>query len=103
MKKKRYNLEKKKKNIYIYIYIYIYIQGVSKKRGPFLKFVYFLYLTWNLSKILYGCSKMILLGSGKDFIHNSTSTGSDVIMTPNCIYDIIFLFIHTVENTTDIK
>ena len=33
---------------------------------------------------------MILLGTGKDSIHNSTSTGSDVIMTSNCIYDIIF-------------
>ena len=33
---------------------------------------------------------MILLVTGEDSIHNSTSTGSNVIMTSNCIYDIIF-------------
>ena len=52
---------------------------------------------------MYGCSKMILLGSGEDFIYNHTSTGSDVIMTSNFIFDIMFFFIHTVENITDIK
>ena len=35
---------------------------------------------------------MILLCNDKDFIYISTSTGSDVIMTSNCIYDIIFSF-----------
>ena len=34
---------------------------------------------------------MILLGSGEDSMYNSTSTGSDAIVTSNCIYDIIFL------------
>ena len=34
---------------------------------------------------------MIPLGSGEDSMYNSISTGSDVIMTSNCIYDIIFL------------
>ena len=29
------------------------------------------------------------LCSGEDFIYNNTSTGSDVIMTSNCIYVII--------------
>ena len=45
------------------------LQGVSKKRGPFFKLVKFLYLSGNLSEILYGSSKMILLGSGKDFVY----------------------------------
>ena len=31
---------------------------------------------------------MILLCTGEDSIYRSTSTGSDVIMTSNCIYDI---------------
>ena len=34
---------------------------------------------------------MILLCSGEDSIYSSTPTGSDVIMTSNCICDIIFL------------
>ena len=68
------------------------IQGVSKKRGPFLKLVKFLCLSGNLSEILYGCSKMILLCSGKEFVYTRILTGSDVIMTSNCIYDIIFFF-----------
>ena len=34
---------------------------------------------------------MVLLGSGEDSMYNSTSTGSDVIVTSNCIYDITFL------------
>ena len=32
---------------------------------------------------------MIVLCSGEDSIYSSTSTRSDVIMTLNCIYDII--------------
>ena len=40
---------------------------------------------------MHVCSKMMLLCSGEDSLLNSTSTGSDVIMTSNCIYDIIFL------------
>ena len=32
---------------------------------------------------------MILLCSGKDLIYSSTSTGSDVVMTSNCIYDLL--------------
>ena len=32
---------------------------------------------------------MILLCSEKDFIYSSASTGSDVVMTSNCIYDLI--------------
>ena len=52
------------------------------------------YLSGNLSKILYGSSKMILLCSGKDFIYTSTSRGSDVIMTSNCIFDIMFFHLH---------
>ena len=33
---------------------------------------------------------MILLCIGKDSIYSSTSTGSDIMMTSNCIYDISF-------------
>ena len=79
------------------------VQGVSEKRGPFLTLVSFLYFPRNLSKILCGHSKMILLCSGEDSIHSSTSTGSHVIMTSDCIYDIILFFIRTVENTNGIK
>ena len=43
----------------------IYRVSQKKKRGPFLKLVFFLYFSKNLSKILYGGSKMILLCSGK--------------------------------------
>ena len=32
---------------------------------------------------------MILLCSGEDSIYSSSSTGSDVIMISNCIYDVI--------------
>ena len=32
---------------------------------------------------------MILLCSREDSIYNITSTGSDVIMTSNCIYNIV--------------
>ena len=64
---------------------------LKKKRGPFLKLVLFLYLSRNLSKILYGCGKMIILCSGEDSINSNTSTGSDVTMTSNCIY-VISLF-----------
>ena len=46
---------------------------------------------------------MILLCSDEDSIFSSTSTGSDVIMTSDCIYDIILFFIRTVENTNGIK
>ena len=56
----------------------------------------------NLSKILYGCSKMIFLCIGEDSIYSSTSTGTDVIMTSNCICNII-CFIRTVENANGIK
>ena len=49
---------------------------LKKKRTPSLKLVEFLYLTGNLFEFLYGCSKMILLCSGKDFKYTSTSTGS---------------------------
>ena len=51
------------------IYQYIIYTGCLKKRGLFLKLVKFLYLSGNLSEILYGSSKMILLGSEKDFIY----------------------------------
>ena len=44
-------------------FIVLLLQDVSKKRGPFLKLVQFLYSSRNLSKILYGCSKMIFLCS----------------------------------------
>ena len=54
------------------------IQGVSKKRGPFLKLVQFLYFPRNLSKILYGHSKIILFCSGEDSMYSGTSAGSDV-------------------------
>ena len=64
--------------------------GCLKKRGPFLKLMPFLYFSRNLSKILYGHSKMIRLCSEEDSIYSSTSTGSDVIMTSNCTHDIIF-------------
>ena len=47
------------------------LQGVSKKCGPFLKLVQFLYLSRNLSKILYGHSKMIILCSGEDSIYRA--------------------------------
>ena len=33
---------------------------------------------------------MILLCAGEDSINSSTSTGSDIVMTPNCISDIIY-------------
>ena len=83
--------------------VLLHMYRVSQnKRGPFLKLVEFLYLSKNQSEILSGSSKIILLCSGKDFIYTSTSTGSDVIMTSNCIYDIIFFFICTVENINDI-
>ena len=36
-------------------------------------------------------------------MYSSTSTGSDVIMTSNCTYDIIMFFIHAVENTNGIS
>ena len=38
-------------------------------------------------------SKMILLCFGKESIYSSTSTGSDVIMTINCMYDFISFFL----------
>ena len=44
---------------------------------------------------------MILPCTGEDSIYSNTSTGSDVIMMSNCIYDIFFF--HTVENTIGIK
>ena len=83
--------------------IFLSYTGCLKKRGPFLKLVSFLYFPRNLSKILYGHSKMILLSSGEDSIYSSTSTGSDVIMTSDCICDIILFFIRIVENTNGIK
>ena len=43
-------------------------------------------------KILYGCSKIILLCSEDDSINSSTLTGNAIIMTSNCIYDIIVCF-----------
>ena len=70
------------------------IQGVSIKRGPFLKLVKFFYLSRNLSKILYVCSKMMLFCSGEVSLFSSTSTRSDVITTSNCIYDSIFFHQH---------
>ena len=33
--------------------------------------------------------KMILLCSGEDSIYSSSSTGYDVIMMSNCVYDVI--------------
>ena len=45
---------------------------------------------------------MMLFCSGEVSLFSSMSTGSDVIMTSNCIYDIIF-FISTIENTNDIN
>ena len=60
---------------------------VSKKTWTYFE-VGIISLSRNLSKILYGKNKMILLCSGKDFIYSSTSTGSGV-MASNCIYDII--------------
>ena len=73
-----------------------------KKRGPFLKLVELLYSSGNLSEILYGSSKIILFGLEKKIIYTCSSTGSDIIMTPNCIYDIIVLCIRTVENINGI-
>ena len=48
-----------------FLSVNVNIQGVSKKRGPFFKLVQFLFLSRNLHKILYGCSKMILLCSSE--------------------------------------
>ena len=58
--------------------------------------------TWSLFKtgiiplfikqafqILYRYSKIILLCSGEDPVYSSSSTGSDVIMMSDYIYDII--------------
>ena len=45
---------------------------------------------------------MIVLYTMEDSMYSSTSTGSDVIMTSNCTFDII-VFIRTVENTNGIK
>ena len=50
----------------------------------------FLYLSRNLSKLLFGPSKMVLLCAIEDSVYSGTSKGSDVIMTSNCIYDITF-------------
>ena len=55
--------------------------GCLKKRGPFLKLVKFIFFSRNLSKILYGHNKMILLCSEEESIYSSTSIRSDVIMT----------------------
>ena len=38
-----------------------YLQGVSKKRGPFLKMLYLLHLWRKLFQIFCGCSKLIPL------------------------------------------
>ena len=46
---------------------------------------------------------MILLCSGEDPIYSISSTGSDVIMTSNCIYFVFVFFIRTVEMTNGIK
>ena len=56
-----------------------------------------LYLSRTVSKILCGCSKMILLCSGEDSIHSSTSIGSDIIMMSNCIYITIIRFFINVQ------
>ena len=61
----------------------------QQKRGPFLNIGQFLYLSRNLSKILYDCNKMIRLCSGEDSMYSNTSTASDVRMTSNCTYVII--------------
>ena len=52
--------------------------------------------------MLYGCSQMILLSPREVSLNSNTSTGSDVIMTSNCIYDITYC-IRTVKTTNDIK
>ena len=36
-------------------------------------------------------------------MYSSTSIGSDVIMTSNCICDIIYFFIRTIENTNELS
>ena len=76
--------------------------GCLKKRSPFFKIDIIPLFSRNLSSILYGQSKMILLCSVKDSIHSNTSKRSDVIMTPDCIYDNIVFFTCTVENTDGI-
>ena len=77
--------------------------GCLKKRGPFFKLVQFIYFSRNLSKILYGHNKMILICSEEESIYSSTSARSDVIMMSDCIYDNIVLFICTIKNTNGIK
>ena len=47
---------------------------------------------------MYARNKMILLCSGEDSIYSGTSTGSDVLMTSNCMYHI-FVFSSTLLKT----
>ena len=67
---------------------YISVIYSMSKKWIFLKLISFPYLTRNLKK-MYGRDKMILICTGEDSIYSSASTGSNVKMTSNSIYDII--------------
>ena len=67
-----------------------YIHRVSKnKRGPFFEIGIIQLFLRNLSKLLYGHNKMILLCSEEESKYSSTSARSAVIITSDCIYDNI--------------
>ena len=75
LEKKNVNSKKKKKKKRFYSEImlfdmmpvqkgqnrHVHIQGVSKKRGPFLKMLKLLHLLRKFFQIFCGCSKLILL------------------------------------------
>ena len=70
---------------------------MSQKRGPFDIGIIPLFIKESF-QILYDRSKMILLCTWEDSIYSSTSTGSDIILTSNCTYDIIFFHCKSVVN-----